>query len=313
MITKDSYNNEISMEDIEDIISLKDIASCKRYMHLMLDFYFDAIEYSRECSSPMQLDANIWLQTIFTKACAFFNLLDGINYAKSGVELKTVLDPSLLFTIARRIYESVVDFNILYIQPHTLQQKEILYNLFISAGLSERLKNWDESLRTKYPERTRQEEKDIQNCRDAIENNALWTSLSKETQQIIRNALNFRKFRYKFNSANELTLIKWENAYAILKIRKDLYESMYSFFSLHSHPSYLALIQFRDAFASNVRQDVQMAIYATRCILSFMSIFIVDYMATFPKVRDKFNELGLPVRFAIGMYEDIMRGESKYK
>jgi hypothetical protein len=36
-------------------------------------------------------------------------------------------------------------------------------------------------------------------------------------------------------------------------------------------------------------------------------------MVIFPKVRDKFNELGLPMRFAIGMYEDIMRGESKYK
>ena len=82
-------------------------------MRFMLDFYFDAIEASRECDSRMLSDANIWLQTIFTKGCAFLSLLDGINYEKPGVRLNTVLDPSLLFTIARRIYESVVDFNIL--------------------------------------------------------------------------------------------------------------------------------------------------------------------------------------------------------
>ena len=161
------------MEQIEDIIRLRNITSCKQYMRLMLDFYFDAIEASRECDSRMLSDANIWLQTIFTKGCAFLSLLDGINYEKPGVRLNTVLDPSLLFTIARRIYESVVDFNILYIHPQTEPQKEILYNLFMSAGLSERLKNWDENIRSKYPERAQQEEKDIQDCKNAIETNAL--------------------------------------------------------------------------------------------------------------------------------------------
>lgn len=301
------------MEQIKEIISLNNITSCKQYMHLMLDFYFDAIEASRECDSRMLLDANIWLQTIFTKGCAFLNLLDGINYEKPGVRLKTVLDPSLLFTIARRIYESVVDFNILYIHPQTEQQKAILYNLFMSAGLSERLKNCDENMRFKYPERIQQEEKDIQECKDAIVNSSLWASLSAKTQQIVQNAINSHKFRYTFDSTNNISPVKWEDAYQLLRVKKELYESMYSFFSLHSHPSYLSLIQFRDAFAPGVRQDLQMAIHSTRCILSFMSIFIVDYITLFPKVKEKFNELELPMRFAIGMYEDAMRGENKYK
>ena len=70
-----SDNYEISMEQIKEIISLNNIASCKQYMHLMLDFYLDAIEASRECDSRMLSDANIWLQTIFTKGCAFLSLL----------------------------------------------------------------------------------------------------------------------------------------------------------------------------------------------------------------------------------------------
>ena len=210
------------MEQIEDIIRLRNITSCKQYMRLMLDFYFDAIEASRECDSRMLSDANIWLQTIFTKGCAFLSLLDGINYEKPGVRLNTVLDPSLLFTIARRIYESVVDFNILYIHPQTEPQKEILYNLFMSAGLSERLKNWDENMRSKYPERAQQEEKDIQDCKNAIETNVLWDSLSACTKMVINNAINARKFRYQFNNQNEFVPVKWEMAYELLRVKKVL-------------------------------------------------------------------------------------------
>ena len=56
-----------------------------------------------------------------------------------------------------------------------------------------------------------------------------------------------------------------------------------------------------------------LAIHSTQCILSFMSIFIVDYMTLFPKVKEMFNGLELPMQFAIGMYEDAMRGENKYR
>lgn len=310
---REILDSQISMSDVKEITRLNDIASCQRYLKYMLDFYFDAIEFPRNSDSRMLLDANLWLQTIFTKGCAFLDLLNGIKYEKPGVRLNTILDPSLLFTIARRIYESVVDFNMLYIYPETQQQKDILYNLFMAAGLSERLKNWNEDMRSKYPERVQEEEKDIQDCKTAIENNELWSSLRTQTQQVIYNAIESHKFRYKFNSGNVLCPVKWKNAYELLRVKKDIYESMYSFLSLHSHPSYLALIQFRDAYIPDIRQDVQMAIHTTQCVLSFMSIFIVDYMKLFPNLKTHFEKLELPKQFLIGMYEDVMRGEKKYK
>ena len=70
--------------------------------------------------------------------------------------------------------------------------------------------------------------------------------------------------------------VSFEDAYKLLRIKNDLLENTYSFFSLHGHPSYLALIQFQDAFKNDYRADLTiMAPHATQCVLAFMSIFIV--------------------------------------
>ena len=58
--------------------------------------------------------------------------------------------------------------------------------------------------------------------------------------------------------------------------------------------------------------DRMMAQHATQCAPSFMSIFIVDYMKLNPEVKAMYDKMELPRRFAIGMYEDAMRGEHKF-
>ena len=85
-------------------------------------------------------------------------------------------------------------------------------------------------------------------------------------------------------------------------------------FSLHGHPSYVSIFQFRDAFKNDNRADTSiMAPHATQCVLAFMSIFIVDYMKLVPEIKSMYDKLEEPRRFAIGMYEDAMRGEKKFK
>ena len=88
----------------------------------------------------------------------------------------------------------------------------------------------------------------------------------------------------------------------------------YSYFSLHGHPSYVSIFQFRDAFNNDSRADISlMAPHATQCVLAFMSFFIVDYMKLVPEIKTMFDKFEEPRRFAIGMYEDAMRGEKKFK
>lgn len=82
---------------------------------------------------------------------------------------------------------------------------------------------------------------------------------------------------------------------------------------LNDQKTDLSICLFRDAFKNEYRADMMMAEHATHCTLSFMSIFIVDFMKVNPELKAKFDQLDEPLRFAIGMYEDAMRGEGKFK
>jgi hypothetical protein len=307
---------QLTIEEVQRFIQLDTIDDCKKYLCVMLDFYFDVIKSpeGHKATSSFEDERNIWLQTMFSKGCQFTSLLDGVGYSKGTIRLKPIIDFSILFTIARSVYESLIAFELLFVLPKTDVQQTIVYNLFMAQGLAERLKDLDEEMRSHNPTRVQEEQNDINDCRKAIEDTELYKTLDKQTKATIDYALgNGKKFRYFFKEDNTMEFIQYEKAYTLLNVKENLFNNLYSFFSLHGHPSYLSLIQFRDAFKDKYRADKEMAKHATQCILSFMSIFIVDYMKLVPEIKAMYDKLEEPRRFAIGMYEDAMRGEKKFK
>lgn len=307
---------QLTIEEVQRFIQLDTIDDCKKYLCVMLDFYFDVIKSpeGHKATSSFEDERNIWLQTMFSKGCQFTSLLDGVGYSKGTIRLKPIIDFSILFTIARSVYESLIAFELLFVLPKTDDQQTIVYNLFMAQGLSERLKDLDEEMRSHNPTRVQEEQNDINDCRKAIEDTELYKTLDKQTKATIDYALgNGKKFRYIFKEDNTMEFIQYEKAYTLLNVKENLFNNLYSFFSLHGHPSYLSLIQFRDAFKDEYRADKEMAKHATQCILSFMSIFIVDYMKLVPEIKAMYDKLEEPRRFTIGMYEDAMRGEKKFK
>lgn len=307
---------QLTIEEVQKFFRLDTIDDCKQYLTVMLDFYFDVIKSpeGRKATSPFEDERNIWLQTMFSKGCQFKSLLDGVGYSKGASHLKPIIDFSILFTIARCVYESLIAFEILFVLPKTEDKQTIVYNLFMAQGLSERLKDLDEDMRSHNPTRVQEELNDIDECRKAIEGTKLYKTLDQQTKATIDYALgNGKRFRYIFKDDNTMEFIQYEKAYTLLNVKENLFNSLYSFFSLHGHPSYLSLIQFRDAFKDEYRADMDMAKHATQCVLAFMSIYIVDYMKLVPEIKTMYDKLEEPRRFAIGMYEDAMRGEKKFK
>jgi hypothetical protein len=307
---------QLTIEEVQKFVRLDTIDDCKQYLTVMLDFYFDVIKSpeGRKATSPFEDERNIWLQTMFSKGCQFKSLLDGVGYSKGASHLKPIIDFSILFTIARCVYESLIAFEILFVLPKTEDKQTIVYNLFMAQGLSERLKDLDEDMRSHNPTRVQEELNDIDECRKAIEGTKLYKTLDQQTKATIDYALgNGKRFRYIFKDDNTMEFIQYEKAYTLLNVKENLFNSLYSFFSLHGHPSYLSLIQFRDAFKDEYRADMDMAKHATQCVLAFMSIYIVDYMKLVSEIKTMYDKLEEPRRFAIGMYEDAMRGEKKFK
>jgi hypothetical protein len=309
-----THTEQLKIEDIAKMTKMETIDECTQYLKVMLDFYYELI-MSPECSivtTQIEDDRNIWLQTMFSKGCQFVSLLDGVGYSKGISHLNPIIDFSILFTIARNVYESLIAFEILFVIPKTEEQQTIVYNLFMAHGLHERLKNLDEDIQKLNPERMKSEQEDIDECKRAIEETVLYKKMNLQEKNVIKNAFG-NKFRYIFKDDNTIELINYDKAYVLLNINENLFNRIYSLFSLHSHPSYLSLIQFRDAFKDEYRADIHMAKHATQCILSFMSIFIIDYMKLNPNAKTLYDNLDYPRRFAIGMYEDAMRGENKFK
>ena len=308
------FSKKLTLEDVRKLVRMETIDDCKQYMKVMLDFYYDVImsPSGRKASSYIEDDRNLWLQTMFSKGCQFEFLLEGVGYSKGISHLNPIIDFSILFTIARRVYESLIVFELLFVLPKTDEHQTIVYNLFMSHGLSERLKDLDEDVKRNNQARVQDEQNDIEECKKTIESTKLYKILDKQTKATRDNALMNRKYRYLFKEDNTMEFVQYEDAYKLLNVKENLFNSIYSFFSLHGHPSYLSLIQFRDAFKNDYRADIYMAKHATQCILSFMSIFIVDYMKLNPEAKTVYDKLEEPRRFAIGMYEDSMRGEKKF-
>ena len=314
-LLKSRSEKQLTIEEVQKFIQLDTIDDCKQYLRVMLDFYFDVIKSpeGRKATSYIEDDRNIWMQTLFSEGFHFLSLLDGVGYNKGIDRLNPIVDPSVLFSVARRIYESVIAFEILFVIPDSEDKKAILYNLFMAHGLSERLKNIDEEMRSHNPERVAEEQKDIDECLKEIEGTDLYSELDQQTKNIIKNAFG-KKFRYIFKEDNSLEFVNYDDADKLLRIKNNMLKGTYSYFSLHGHPSYVSIFQFRDAFNNDSRADISlMAPHATQCVLAFMSFFIVDYMKLVPEIKTMFDKFEEPRRFAIGMYEDAMRGEMKFK
>lgn len=314
-LLKSRSEKQLTIEEVQKFIQLDTIDDCKQYLRVMLDFYFDVIKSpeGRKATSYIEDDRNIWMQTLFSEGFHFLSLLDGVGYNKGIDRLNPIVDPSVLFSVARRIYESVIAFEILFVIPDSEDKKAILYNLFMAHGLSERLKNIDEEMRSHNPERVAEEQKDIDECLREIEGTDLYSELDQQTKNIIKNAFG-KKFRYIFKEDNSLEFVNYDDADKLLRIKNNMLKGTYSYFSLHGHPSYVSIFQFRDAFNNDSRADISlMAPHATQCVLAFMSFFIVDYMKLVLEIKTMFDKFEEPRRFAIGMYEDAMRGEMKFK
>ena len=306
---------ELTIEEVRKFVQMDTIDVCKQYLRVMLDFYFDVIKSpeGRKANSYIEDDRNIWMQTLFSEGFHFLSLLDGVGYNKGVDRLNPIVDPSVLFSVARRICESVIAFELLFVIPDSKDKTTILYNLFMAHGLSERLKDLDEDMRTHNPERVAEEQKDIDDCLKEIEGTQLYSELNQQTKNIIKNAFG-KKFRYIFNEDNSLEFVSYDDADKLLRIKNNMLKGTYSYFSLHGHPSYVSILQFRDAFKDDSRIDMSlMAPHATQCVLAFLSIFIVDYMSLVPEIKVMYDKLEEPRRFAIGMYEDAMRGEKKFQ
>lgn len=128
-------------EAVSPLFHCRDIASCLDMLNIYSEFFMQTVAAHQMDPVPTNVDeqAKIIFQMMMTKVMHLKSVVHGISFqSRTGMTLNTIIDPPVVAGHSRSIYEMTGMFNIVYRQTNTPDQKLILYNLWVHAGLSYR-------------------------------------------------------------------------------------------------------------------------------------------------------------------------------
>lgn len=285
-------NQEKLRQEFFRLTKLKKIKDCSDLVKIFLNYFLQVIiKHQSEAKSKADAQAIIINQMIFAKIFLLKNLIKGINFhAEDRTESTNIIDPTIVASNLRNLYETVGMFNLIYINTKTDDEKTILYNLWVSAGLKFRqrfkpLANTDE-----HKNKIIDEQKQIAELKSEIENTELYKSLNKKEQRKIQTKLNDKDYKIQFKD-NKVMFLNWQNLVPVMGIRKGIMDTNYTYLSLYSHPSNVSVFQFGEMFSDSEESYLQIAAFNFKIYFFLLSIFIKDYITLFPNVLNTFNNL----------------------
>lgn len=281
-------------EEYKRIVKLDTLESCRDYMKVMTDFYFDTIfATGKKPVSTVNLnDARTWLQMMFSKGVHFTKTLHGFEYSNGVYHLNRITDHTVLFSQVRDMFESYVVFRLIYTLPKTEQQSNLLYYLFAHAGLQERFDISSEDAKNHNPEWVQDQRQQIDACKNNLYENELYKH-NESVRKVVDNALkpNVNKYRYHFTDDNKMVFVHYESeeTLKLLGINSSVMKGMYHYFSLMAHPSVVAIDQFSVAYKNLEEGSIMLASTATHYAITILSLFIREYAKLFPEVQTLFS------------------------
>ena len=225
----------------------------------------------------------------FTKALATINLLDGVGYVGRTCTLPPIHDHSLLFIIARNFCETVAAYEVLFLLPDTKEKRIILENLFLGSGYIYQARLFSESMQTNFVEEYDIVNQNVQNTEANIISTQYYKSLSSKQQTNLKNAISSKNYKVMLLD-NEVKFLSWQDSLNLFAGSNELMDRIYTFLSFHTHPSIRGMEQFDAAFEKVNPGDVSLCTTACQYIISFMSMFLQEYIKLFPRAKEVFDK-----------------------
>ena len=212
---------------------------------------------------------------------SFLKLFDGVKIPSCERDI-LVVDTESAFTLLRGIYEQTIVFRNLFIYPENDNERMILLNLWKIKGLLNR-QNLD-NLPHEFSEKVRQETDEIAELKQEIKNLPVQV-INKSGIKAIQQYLNRNNGRdtlfagYMFKK--EGAVITGGDSISFTKAPKDILHCeelnvvLYRLLSLHSHPSYISVLQFQEI--KPTCEYWEYAILLLRGLCLMMNIFISDF------------------------------------
>lgn len=185
-------------------------------------------------------------QMVFTKIGHMKELINGFEYETAdGAKLNRIIDPTIIASNIRNLFETISMFNLVYINPKTEDERKILYNLWVLAGLKYRQRFNIDIITAETQEKLENEKQQIEYLKEEIENTELYKGLEKKDQDKIKSKLKEKDYKIQFKE-NKVEFLSWQQTVPVIGV--GLMDAIYTCFSLYAHPSNVSVFQFGNMF-----------------------------------------------------------------
>lgn len=293
------------------LFACKTIADSKDLLDVYAEFLFKAVQnhHNEDASTQAEADAKLVIQMMLTKVLHLKSVITGISFqAKDGSVLNKIIDPTIVASLIRNIYETSAMFNLINRNTKSKEEREILYLLWVHSGLKYR-QRFENVIMTEENKKKQQHEKvQIDKIVAEIEGSDLFKSLDEKNQGKIRTKLKDKDYLMRFKD-KEVNFLHWNELTNVMGIKEGMLDHIYTFFSLYSHPSNVAVFQFGDMFKLGEEAFAQMVNFNLKIAFFMFSVFIADYIRLFPTVLRTFESLDLRDQIVINFYNAMIRSD----
>lgn len=298
-------------QNVKKLCICKTLDDSQACLDLFAKFFWKVIEVHTQESVAYKKnhEAKLILQMMFTKILHLIEILNGVSYnTGKGYNLNRITDPGVVAIMARNIYETAGLFNLIYRQPKSDEEQDIVYNLWRYAGLRNRQRFEDSFEETDRKSVLEDEKQDMKRIIEIIKTNSYFLSLDKHNQDKIEKRLEKGQFLIQFVN-KQVKVLHWQSLANVMEIKKKLFDNIYTYFSLYAHPSNVSVFQFDELFSKTEQGYLEMSNYNMKTTLCMIGIFIADYIHYFPNTIDVFNSLDFEDRVVIDFHNMLGRGE----
>lgn len=286
------------------------ISDCQDLLNIYIEFFFQTVlkHHDENVFSHADANAKMLIQMMMTKALHLKNALNGVDYiSQDGRKLNNIIDPTIVASLIRNIYETTGMFNLIFRNTKSKDEKQILYLLWVHAGLAYR-QRFDEIITTEENrEKSQSEKKQMENIQVEIEKNPFFVKLDEKNKGKIRTKIKEKDYLLKFEN-EQVVFLNWRELTKTMDIKNGKLDYAYTYFSLYSHPSNVSVFQFANMFEKNKESYPDLVLYNLQIAFFMFSIFIADYITLFPTVLKTFEEMGLVEQIVINFHNSVARG-----
>lgn len=239
--------------------------------------------------TSQEQDALMTYQMVMAKGIAIATLAKGVSFQSKTLNsnISNLLDPTSIAALVRTQFEAFANFYNIYNSSNDENLRDLLYSVWVLAGLKERQRTIDPDISTEQRQKVSREKERIEKISEEIVRNSIYLGLETENQRWFEQQIKKRNFEFIYKDG-KITKPGWRELF-LNTGASDAFYSMYSLMSLSTHPSNVSVFQFAQMF--QMKFNVQMLSSFQDYSKIIMAFMIASYCQYFPQAKLIFDEL----------------------